>query len=194
MTKTTLRQADREAIRDALIAHKFGPIDAELLALENALAEEVRAFVHGDYIKTLERAPKGAFRTTNNIRVSIDGQQHALAFGGRYPNAVYKRQFYEFPSAYTSADPLMARVLEWAGRDARAKKEREALTATALATLGAFRTFDALLESWPDAEKFITAQWRSRAGRTDRQLPVALGKLSEALDLPPETQAESVAA
>lgn len=194
MSKTTLRQDDREAIRDALIAHKFAPTDAELLALENTLAEEVRAFVHGDYLKTVERAPKGAYRTTNNIRVSIDGQHHSLAFGGRYPNAVYKRQFYEFPNAYTSAEPLMARVLEWAGRVATLKQQREALTTTALATLGAFRTFDALLEAWPDAEKFITEQWRNRAGRTERQLPVALGKLSEALDLPPDTQAESVAA
>lgn len=203
MPKTRLTHDDRQAIREAIIAHKYKPIDAAHAATEAALAEELRVKLCGDYLKTMEKAPKGAFPTTNSLVVEIDGKRRHLSFGGKYPDQVYHRVFSEHYSTGTAwktraeGEPLALKIVAWMDAVEATKSERSNLISITRATLDGFRTFDDLLDGWPDASRFITEVWRRRGAYLPPQLPaVVLADLSAKLDLPPdgETEIASVAA
>lgn len=194
MTKTRLNNADREAIRDAVILHKFQPVEAALDAEMHALAIQARVKAYGDYLATIEAAPDGAFPTEGHCNLIIGGKRIRLSFGV-FPCAVrvfshharYEREMLNL----TDADPFGKKVMAWAERREEAKGQRSKLKDNVRGTLDAFKTFDDLLAGRPEAERFITARWRQRPDYIANVPAVEIRTLSEALDLPPETEAEA---
>lgn len=189
MAKTRLTNADRDAIRQAVIAHRFDPLEAAFAREEYALALKVRASVYGDYLAAMEQAPEGAFPTTPNINVSVDGMRVRLRFGASYDVRARIWDKHDHGGSIlstTSARSPAKDVLDWARRCEATKAEKRTLDETVRGTLSPFTTFEGLLDGWPEAATFTQARWRQR-GDYSPQLPVAsLQKLSAALDLPPE--------
>jgi len=190
--KTRLTNADRDAIRAALIAHKFTPIFADLDREENALAIKVRARAYGDFLAVIDNAPEGAFPSTGKINVAVGGQSYGITFSGA------ARVFYRHDRGWSSrilemnaGDKLGEKIVDHANRAETTKAERSHLIDTVNATLREFRSFDDLLVGWPEAEAFITDRWRSRPDYTANVPAVALKTLTASLDLPPETLAEA---
>lgn len=201
MPKTRLYKADRDAICRAIIEHKFSPIEAALLVEENALANEAREIAYDKHLKAIEALPNGAFPTKMSVNVTVEGQRYALYFGGHAwgPNAVQRRVFeahnYSPILQLTDDDPFGARVKDWAQRGVATKAERELLDRRTGATLSRFSTFDALIEAWPEANKFITERCRQRPTYVAGLPAVVMSELSSALDLPPDDAlSEAVAA
>ncbi|HYC66679.1 Nmad5 family putative nucleotide modification protein [Brevundimonas sp.] len=190
--KTRLTNADREAIRAALIDHKFKPIFADLDREENALAIKVRARAYGDFLSVIDNAPEGAFPSTGKVTVAVGGKSYGVTFSGA------ARVFYQHDRGWSSrilemksGDKLGEQIEDHANRLETAKDERNHLRRTLDATLKEFRTFDDLLAGWPEAEAFITERWRSRPEYAANVPAVAIKTLTESLDLPPETVAEA---
>lgn len=200
MPKTRLYKADREAICRAIIEHKFSPIEAALLVEENALANEAREIAYDKHLKVIETLPNGAFPTKISVRVTVEGEHYALYFGGRIggPDAVRRRVFeaHEYSPILQMTDdaPFGARVKDWAQRGVGTKAERELLTRRTDATLSRFSTFDALIEAWPEANKFIAERWRTRPAYVAALPAVVMSELSSALDLPPDDDESTSAA
>lgn len=188
MAKTRLTNADREAIRDAIIAHKFTPIEAALLAEENALAVQARVKAYGDYLKVIEAAPKGAFAEDSDVTANIGGRRIRLRFGADYRTTarVFSAHLRDFMLNLPDTDGFAAKVVEWAERAETARTQRSDLRNKLIGTLNAFRTFEDLQKGWPEADAFITARWRKRPDYTANVPAVTIHELSEALDLPPE--------
>lgn len=191
MAKTRLTNADRDVIRVGIIDHKFLPIEAALLAEENALAVQARIKAYGEYLPTIEAAPAGAFPEERSVRLNIGGRKIALRFGDGY--RVAARVFDKHTAGYdryllslTDTDAFAKKALSWAERAEAAKAERRKLVDSVSGTLSAFRSFDDLLKGWPEADKFITARWRTRPEYSANVPAVAIQDLSAALDLPPE--------
>lgn len=199
--KTRLYKADRQAICKTIIEHKFSPMEAALLAEENALAAEAREIAYGKFLEMIERLPNGAFQTRMAVTVTVDGERHQLYFGARSwgDGAVQHRVFdvHEYsPILRLLGDsPFGSRVKDWARRVMSAKTERDLLNRRTYATLEKFTTFDALIEAWPEANKFIVECWRERPTYVANLPTVVLSELSTALDLPPDAdEAVEVAA
>jgi hypothetical protein len=193
MPKTRLLIADREAIRDAIIAHKFEPIEAGLGAEEYALADEARRIAYGPYIKTIEAAPAGAFPESANVHVNVGGKSILLKFGESW--RVQRRVFAKHDSGYIVAvpedDAYGARVVGWAERRDQAKASRADLRRSIAGTLAAFRSFEDLLIAWPEAATFIRPRLESRPEYEANVPAVVLADLTTALDLPPEDVAQA---
>lgn len=200
MAKTRLFKADRQAICRAIIEHKFSPIEAALLVEENALAAEARVVAYGKHLKVIEDLPNGALPTSSSVSVTVDGGRHTLYFGahGYGSDKIYCRVFdaheYNPILSLLGDDPFGARVKDWALRVKAVSEERTLLDRRTYATLDRFTTFDALIEAWPEANKFITECWRARPGYVAALPAVVMSELSSALDLPPDDEAEAVAA
>ncbi len=189
MAKTRLTKADREAIRDAIIKHKFTPLEADVRAEENALALQARAKAYGDYLTVIEAAPKGAFGEDDDVNLNVAGRRIRLRFGADYTTRA-RLYFDHCRSGYLmslpESDKFGAKVLAWADKAEANRKARSDLRSNVLATLAAFNTFDDLLAGWPEADAFITARWRERPDYSANVPAVALRDLSAALDLPPD--------
>lgn len=192
MAKTRILVSDRDAIRDAVLAHKFEPIIKGLEAVEFALAEEARKRAYGTFLKVMDAAPEGAFPTGDSAQVNIGGRRIRLRFGA--DGKVRKRLFHnhtrfgETIIARPQDDDLGARIVANAEALEQAQTDRNGLYRTVTGTLEQFRTFDDLLLAWPEAEAFIKARWQSRPDYTANVPAVVIKDLSALLDLPPELQ------
>lgn len=192
MPKTRMTNADREAIRDAVLAHKFTPIEAARRTEENALAKQVRARVYGDFLSVMEAAPEGAFRTSSDLRVNVGGKHFRLRFGGAGERVrIWHTHEYDPALAVPDTDKLGARIAAWADASEAARSERSDLRYKVGATLGSFRHFEDAQSGWPEADRFITEQWRKRCHFVPGLPAVAISDLTAALDLPPEIEAEA---
>lgn len=197
MAKTRLTNADREAIRDAVIEYKFAPIENGLAAEEFALAIQARSKAYGDYLTTIDSAPDGAFPTEGQTWLNVGGKKIKLRYG-QYPT--YVRVFskhcrYDEPMlSLAESDAFAKKVMIWAERSEATKSERRKLRENVGGTLSFFKSFDDLQAGWPEAERFITARWRERPDYTANAPAVTLRDLSTALDLPPDTEDEAEAA
>jgi hypothetical protein len=191
MAKTRLRNDDRETIREAIIDHKFSPIEAALAAEAAALAIKARTRAYGDFAKVMDAAPAGAFDTTATVYVTVGGKRVGLAAGGQMRVFYAHRNGHNEALRLTDAEPLGVKIMDWASRSEANRTERQHLRRQVLATLSAFNTFDDLKAGWPEAERFITERWRTRPDYAANVPAVQIASLTAALDLPPETQAEA---
>lgn len=191
MAKTRLRNDDRDAIRDAIVNHKFKPLQAALNAEEAALAIKVRARAYGTFTKTMDGAPQDAFPTARGLSVNIDGKR--LRPQGAAEMRIFYGHQYASQIALTlsDADPLAVEIMDHAGRAEALRNERRTLENQVRATLAAFHTFDDLQRDWPEADAFITARWRQRPDYVANVPAVQIAQLTAALDLPPEDRAEA---
>lgn len=188
MTKTRMTKYDRHAIRQAILEHKFIPVEAALLAEENALAIQARAKAYGDYLKVIDAAPAGAFAEEDDANLNVGGSRIRLRFGADYKITarVFSAHARDTMLALRDSDPLAVKIMGWAHRAEEARRARGDLQAKLTGTLGAFRTFDDLLAGWPEASTFITERWRISGEYVASVPAVTLQELSAALDLPPE--------
>lgn len=189
MAKTRLTNADREAIRDAILAHKFTPIEAGLRAEENALALQARAKAYGSYLKTMEAAPSGAFPEQANIDLNLGGRRLRIAFGADYTTRcrVFDAHAHGgYILSLPDGDEFGGKVLSWAERREAAKVARSELRGKLGGTLSAFTTFDDLVKAWPEAESFVRERWAMRPDYAANVPAIQLTDLTAALDLPPE--------
>jgi hypothetical protein len=188
MAKTRLTKYDREQICAAIIAHKFDPIEASLVAEENALAIQARAKAYGDYLSVIDAAPKGAFCEDDSIDLNVGGRRIRLRFGASYE--VRARIFAEHRNGYIlslpETDKFGAKALSLAERKEASRSERAELKRTLMATLGGFNSFDDLQAGWPEADRFIVARWQARGEYAPAVPAIAIRDLSVALDLPPD--------
>lgn len=192
MSKTRLVNADREVITAAIIAHKFDPLFEANRKEQHALALEARTVAYGDFLKTMDRAPKGAFGTSSTIKVAVGGKKIGLSFGAMTQHRCFYSQSYNSEPAVSlpETDPFGQRVLANAEAAEALKSERGNLKSSTRALLDNVSSFDALIEAWPEAGKFITAQWRARGTYIANVPMIAIAKLTEALDLPPDDDAQ----
>lgn len=188
MAKTRLTNADRDNIREAVIHHKFAPIEANLLAEEHALAIKARIKAYGDFLAVMEGAPKGAFVEESQVRVNVGGRKIYLNFGGEVRVFAKDGRYDGYLLSAPETDALGAKILDHAIREEQSKQDKNKLRANVKGTLAAFTTFDDLLAGWPEADKFITARWRTRPDYSANVPAVAIRDLSTALDLPPEVE------
>lgn len=187
MSKTRLTNADRDAICGAILNHRFDRVDADLAVEENALAIRIRAHFCGDFLATMEAAPKRAFAEANSATFTVDGKRMRLCFGGDVRLCFADYTYSGFPNL-SEASPLGKKVMAWANKREASKADRASLRDQLRGTLSSFHTFEALVEEWPEAASFANAQWVSR-GTYKPQLPaLPLRQLSAALDLPPEIE------
>lgn len=186
MPKTRLINDDRDAITRAIIAHKFDPVFAALDAEAAALAIEARHIAYGDFLRVMDKAPKGAFHTAGSMRVAVGGKRVSLSFGLLVAHRVFADHEYGDALALPDSDPFGARVMAHAEARKTAAAEKEALSRTTRAMLGNFTTFDDLVEAWPEAQRFVTEQWRARGTYVASVPMIAIASLTAALDLPPE--------
>jgi hypothetical protein len=193
MPKTRLLVADREAIRDAIIAHKFEPILSAQADDEAALAEEARRTAYGAFLRTVERAPEGAFPVRSAVEVNAGGKRIQLSFSADHMalRRVYSAHTHGFILAVAEDDEYAARVLAHAERKGETRKQRADLYRSTFATLTAFRTFEDLLIAWPEAATFIRPRLESRPEYEANVPAVVLADLTTALDLPPEDVAQA---
>jgi hypothetical protein len=193
MPKTRLLIADREAIRDAIIDHKFTPLQEALAVEEAALADEARRIAYGPYLRTVEKAPEGAFGLRSDVRVNVGGKRIQLAFAPDYSatRRVFSAHRNEDILAVPDGDAFGARVLDYAERKEVARKQRGDLYRSTFATLAAFRTFEDLLVAWPEAASFVRPRLESRPEYEANVPAVVLADLTAALDLPPEDVAQA---
>lgn len=191
MAKTRLRNDDREAIRNAIISHKFKPLEAALAAEANALAIKVRAKAYGPFAKTIDSAPEGAFPTKRTFHVNVGGKKIGVEADGQM-RCFHAHYYGSDPLlAVTDADPLGAAVMDWATRKEALTAERDTLREQVRGTLAAFNTFDDLQRDWPEADRFIVARWQTRPEYAANVPAVQIASLTVALDLPPDEQAEA---
>lgn len=187
MTKTRLTNADRDAIRYAMLGHKFDPVFAQLKRDGAALAIKARALAYGDYAVTIDAAPDGAFPVAGAIHVNVGGQKHSLEFEGD------ARVFYKHDRGWTgcaltlvASAALGKAIVDRARAAETAKEEKQHLNNILRATLAEFRSFDDLIAAWPEAETFIKDRWRTRPEWKANVPAVALKTLTDKLDLPPD--------
>jgi hypothetical protein len=186
MAKTRLRNDDRDAIRYAIIDHKFKPLDAALDAEGTALALKARAKAYGDFATVMDNAPQGAFDTASSISVNVAGKRISLPFKAEARAFYSHRHSYQEALTLTEADRLAVQIMAWANQGEALKAERRTLNDQVRGTLSAFHTFDDLQRDWPEADAFITARWRTRPEYSSSVPAVRLAALTSALDLPPE--------
>jgi hypothetical protein len=191
MAKTRLRNDDRDAIQNAIIEQKFGPIEASLKSEGEALALKVRARAYGDFVRVIDGAPAGAFPREHGLSVVVDGKRVALPTSGPLLVFYTHRNAYNEMLSVSDADPMGARIMDWAERKEKARSERRKLASQVAGTLAAFRTFDDLQRGWPEADAFITARWRTRPEYAANVPAVQISALTAALDLPPGEQSEA---
>lgn len=191
MAKTRLFKDDREAIRAALVGHKYDPIFAAREREEFALAAEVWDHIYAAHKAAMAKLPAGALPESDHITVRAYGKYVTLHFGrGDFLKRPKRRLFDAHKRVWEApACDLAERVERWAQAGEDLKKERNEMGVKLDAALASFRTFDDLLAAWPDAERFITKRWRERPEYASSQLPApVLTDLSKALDLPPDVK------
>ncbi len=186
MAKTRLTKADREAIRDAVIEHKFAPLDAANAAEEAALAVKARIKAYGSYLPTIEAAPAGAYAEQSVAPVNVGGKRISLYFDGAARLFAKSFGYGNFLLSLSEDDAFGKAILDHAERKKTLRADRSKLEDIVNGTLSAFNTFDDLLAGWPEAESFITARWRERPDYSANVPAVAIRDLSAALDLPPD--------
>lgn len=190
MAKTRMNVADREAIRDAIIAHKFDDMIANMERREYVLADLVWKHLHSDSDRRwMAKAPAGALAETDCMGVNCAGRTHYLHFGewkmvDRRPK---RRTFDKFNrrTDMPSALPLTEEINDWAMTLKGTRDERGNLRQSVLTALAGFRCFEDAIEGWPEAADFIRAR-QVRSSAPVRAVVVRYSDLSAKLDLPPE--------
>ncbi len=190
MSKTRLLASDREAIRNAVVAHKFDPLFAALADEEKAIGALVYERLYDKPTRTaMKRLPAGAFPTKCGVSVNCAGQRHHVDLPASAP--ILYKHYYGETLALPAGDTLCERIKERAAREETIKSDRAHAKKVTDATLAQFRTFDDLAVAWPEADTFIKARWQTRPDYTANVPAVVLKDLSAALDLPPEEIAEA---
>ncbi len=190
MAKTRLNMADREAIRDAIIAHKFDALIAGMECREYALADLVWKHLLGeDGQKWMAKAPPGALPETDCMGVNCTGKSHYLHFsewkmiGGRQKRRTFDK--FNNRTDLSPGLPLTEEINDWAMTLKTTRDERGNLRQTVLTALAGFRYFEDAIEGWPEAADFIRAR-QVRSSAPVRAVVVRYSDLSAKLDLPPE--------
>lgn len=190
MTKTRLLASDREAIRNAVVAHKFNPIFAALADEEKAIGAMLYERLYDKAIRAaMKRLPKGALPTKCGVSVNCAGQRHHVDLPESEP--IFYKHYYGETIALPAGDALCERIKDRASREEAAKSDRSHAKKVTDATLAQFRTFEDLAVAWPEADSFIKARWQTRPDYTANVPAVVLKDLSVALDLPPDDLAEA---
>lgn len=196
MAKTRLNNADRNAIAEAIIDHKYVPLEQAHAQRGHDLANELWEILHGEHRQLIDALPKGALEEAHKINVNAAGRHIELRFGpdvSSWPS-VYRPVFYKYARGRVPVDDLAGRDFAdrldtWLGEGKTLREERAEQHTKTLAVLSTFTSFDDLQAAWPDADKFITAQWRKRGVAGGRNLPaVMISDLSRQLGLPPGEQ------
>jgi hypothetical protein len=199
---------DRDAIRRALLIHKFQAKYDVLRARENLAAIAAWGQVHTPHKATMDKLPKTAFRVDTTVSVNAGGYSATLRYGGGHRGGWYfagKRkfgapielespaegvrliEFYDFGAVNLKDQMLIDEVQDILTKQNELDEQVQDLDTRVQATLAKFTTFEALEEAWPEIETFVQARMKERGIYVKPQLPaVLLIDLTKDLELPPE--------
>lgn len=200
-----ITKEDRQTIRTNILAHAYGEALKKQLHAEVAFAEEVYQTIFAEDLPTVGKLSSDWFDTTNKIKVIFGSVTHELSFthgianGWNWPYPLpqpennvrkiipYRRQHgtlevfdhghtfsKTFEDLKTSAEALATQMNQ---------RSQEIITILADAT-----TAEKLLKTWPEIEVFLKPFLGTKT-LIEKQLPVQLTQMNDALGLPPVTLA-----
>lgn len=188
MPSTRMTNADRDAIRHAMIEARFGPLEAQHKQDWLALAHAIYNHVYDEKTRRwIKRAPEGALVITNHLSVRSAGQWRTVWFDEDLP--IFAKHHSTF--CYLDAThPLAEQLDELTRRGKDLENQRKEITTQVGVALAKFSTFERAIKDWPEAETFIASRFEVVQGRKPSVPAVLLYDLNQKLGLPPsEAQA-----
>jgi hypothetical protein len=182
MAKTRLLKADRDAIRVALLEHKFAPRVAALKRAREAAALALYDRLHAPHLKAMAALPEWAFGRRNNLLVKTYGRLYTLEFADAEDRPVLHKYLGHIElGTTTQADDIEALTRE----DKTIVDERLEMAHKVTAALEKFSSFEDAIKAWPEAASFFNARMKER-GLVVNLPAVMLMDLTKQLDLPPD--------
>ena len=201
MAKTRMNQEDRQSIVAAILDHKFKPVFLANNEEQYALALRIYDTLYDEKTKEwIKQAPEGWLPHSTSVTVNAAGRKYSLHFGLKTNPATNSRLWTQLPVCVRHADSWNYACKTFVAGDelgeAIAKNANEAedlknLHAKAkeqlVAALSALRSFEDVLEKWPEVESFVKPRMQARCVEVPGLPAVKFSDLNAMLGLPPET-------
>ena len=202
MAKTRMNQEDRQSIAAAILDHKFKPLFLANNEEQYALGLRVYDALYDEETKKwIKQAPEGWLSHSTSVTVNAAGRKYSLRFGLKSNPATNSQLWTQLPVCIRHADSWnyasktfvagdeLGEAIAKNATDAEELKTMHAKAKEQLnAALSALRSFEDVLEKWPEVESFVKPRMQARCVEVPGLPAVKFSDLNTMLGLPPETK------